>query len=513
MQRLVDEPDLEELDLEGQLLGKKGAQRLARGLLSHQSLRELNLARASIGDEGAAYIAGALQRNRSLESLNLRNNGIGDTGCEGLAEALNDVDGSLTELNLSHNSFGDVGLSALKVLAQSSLRELDLSGQKSVSSEAWSSFAGRLGQTRLRGLKLRQNPALADGFCEALPADLGSLQELDVSLCSVSVISVGRLFSLSHVQLLGNSLTDQVMEVLSDALANDSPLESLDFSRCGLTGACCGSLARALQRAADELSNLQTLHLDRNDLGFQGAIALAPGLQLGALRQLTLRECKLGDGGVGALAEALESNRTLKELDLAGNEVSDLGAESLALALEKGPRLMTLGLKTNLIGDAGAGALAKAFSKNSALEELDLGKNCITMPGISQLCAALEKNGSLRSLVLDGNEADQEVMDTVETLAADVMSRRERLPKPVPPAPPHSSDSEDGSSPSASSDEASKRKATREVRKEKVESGDKTMSMVDDFVQRFEEREKVAATRLCSGRRGADWGRRGEAEG
>ena len=41
-----------------------------------------------------------------------------------------------------------------------------------------------------------------------------------------------------------------------------------------------------------------------NDLGFQGAIALAPGLQLGALRQLTLRECKLGDGGVGALAEA-----------------------------------------------------------------------------------------------------------------------------------------------------------------------------------------------------------------
>ncbi|CAK9077548.1 unnamed protein product [Durusdinium trenchii] len=101
----------------GQDLGRKGAQRLARALLPHQSLRELNLACTKLTDAGIAYVAGALQRNVSLVSVNLRNNELGDVGTEALASALScawkeNESYQLVELNLSGNLFSDLGLQA-----------------------------------------------------------------------------------------------------------------------------------------------------------------------------------------------------------------------------------------------------------------------------------------------------------------------------------------------------------------------------------------------------------------
>jgi len=243
--------------------------------------------------------------------------------------------------------------------------------------------------------------------------------------------------------------------------------------------------------------SLKALHLDRNQLGFEGAVVFSKALQGRPapgcrLQVLTLRENRLGDGGVGAIAEALEHNMVLKELDLSSNEVGDLGAQSMGLLLKKEPRLAALSLKSNQIGDEGAEALAQGMEQNSWLEELDLSKNHIKMLGVSKLCAALEHNGYLNNLVLEGNEVKIDIIESVEQLAADVMLRRERQPPKIkalhveeiqsPRENASETEAESESSNSSASEEA--REEEPAVIKRDKQDND-TMSLVDDFVQRF----------------------------
>lgn len=500
------DPKLEALDLQNQELGKKGAQRLARALLDHQCLLELNLACANIGDAGCAFIAGALQRNSSLQSVNLRNNHIGEEGVESITEGLalswkeKGAGIQLKELNLGHNLFGDAGLHAIsKVVALGFLQLLDLSNLKMVTSDGWQTFCSTLVGCRLTTLNLRQNDQLPEAaalaLALALKTDVGALQELDLSLCSVSAKAAPQLLQLPlrQLQLLGSEQMD--VQELGSALAG-STLEMLDLCNCQLGPAAAAALADVLLPAAAGPRNpLTMLHLDRNLLGFDGAVALSRGLRGWPapgcrLQVLTLRENRLGDGGVGAIAEALEDNVALKELDLSSNEVGDLGGQSMGLLLQKDPRLASLSLKSNHISDAGAEALAQGLEKNSWLEELDLSENHIKMVGVGKLCAALEHNGTLETLVLEGNEVKSDILDSVEQLATDVMVRRERLERQPPkikavtieePESPVASDSEVESSRGSS--------ASEEAREEEPPVVDRvnhdTMTLVDNFVQRF----------------------------
>eukprot|EP00435_Cladocopium_sp_Y103_P056823 s935_g19.t1 len=499
------DPELEALDLQNQELGKKGAQRLARALLDHQCLLELNLACANIGDAGCAFIAGALQRNSSLRSVNLRNNHIGEEGVESITEGLamswkeKGAGIQLKELNLGHNLFGDAGLHAIsKVVALGFLQLLDLSNLKMVTSDGWQRFCSTLLGCRLTTLNLRQNDQLLEAaalaLALALKTDVGALEELDLSLCSVSAKAAPQLLQLPlrQLQLLGSQQMD--VEELGSALAGSS-LEMLDLCNCQLGPAAAAALADVLLPASGPRRALMMLHLDRNLLGFDGAVALSKGLRGWPapgcrLQVLTLRENRLGDGGVGAIAEALEDNVALKELDLSSNEVGDLGGQSMGLLLQKDPRLASLSLKSNHIGDAGAEALAQGLEKNSWLEELDLSENQIKMVGVSKLCAALEHNGTLDTLELGGNEVKSDILESVEDLATDVMLRRERLERQPPkikavtieePESPIASDSEVESSRGSS--------ASEEAREEEPPVVDRvnhdTTTLVDNFVQRF----------------------------
>ncbi|CAL1129913.1 unnamed protein product [Cladocopium goreaui] len=498
------DPELEALDLQNQELGKKGAQRRSGHLPEFPDLHfeeplEMGVemtavdlrfvvwfnevevvqwfkyvcmmfakACANIGDAGCAFIAGALQRNSSLQSVNLRNNHIGEEGVESITEGLalswkeTGAGIQLKELNLGHNLFGDAGLHAIsKVVALGFLQLLDLSNLKMVTSDGWQTFCSTLVGCRLTTLNLRQNDQLPEAaalaLALALKTDVGALQELDLSLCSVSAKAAPQLLQLPlrQLQLLGSEQMD--VQELGSALAG-STLEMLDLCNCQLGPAAAATLADVLLPAAAGPRNpLTMLHLDRNLLGFDGAVALSRGLRGWPapgcrLQVLTLRENRLGDGGVGAIAEALEDNVALKELDLSSNEVGDLGGQSMGLLLQKDPRLASLSLKSNHISDAGAEALAQGLEKNSWLEELDLSENHIKMAGVGKLCAALEHNGTLETLVLEGNEVKSDILDSVEQLATDVMVRRERLERQPPkiavtieePESPVASDSEAG---------------------------------------------------------------------
>eukprot|EP00913_Durusdinium_trenchii_P002432 g2247.t1 len=304
---LVLAEEQETLDLQGQDLGRKGAQRLARALLPHQSLRELNLACTKLTDAGIAYVAGALQRNVSLVSVNLRNNELGDVGTEALASALScawkeNESYQLVELNLSGNLFSDLGLQAFGEVLGSGcpLKLLELSHLKMVTVEGWELFVGYLGESRLETLKLRQNGA----------------------------------FGATAAQRLATALAQE----------GRMALDSLDLCRCGLSSSAGACLAAALQAAPE----LTVLHLDRNAFGFQGAIDLAKALRVPQCRLQAGADAPGGPAG----RWRRRSPRRGRGAPFPSAQVGDLGATSLGLMLKKAVRcrLQLLGLNTNLIG-------------------------------------------------------------------------------------------------------------------------------------------------------------------
>ncbi|CAK9019968.1 LRR and PYD domains-containing protein 14 (Nucleotide-binding oligomerization domain protein 5) [Durusdinium trenchii] len=450
---LVLAEEQETLDLQGQDLGRKGAQRLARALLPHQSLRELNLACTKLTDAGIAYVAGALQRNVSLVSVNLRNNELGDVGTEALASALScawkeNESYQLVELNLSGNLFSDLGLQAFGEVLGSGcpLKLLELSHLKMVTVEGWELFVGYLGESRLETLKLRQNGAFgataAQRLATALAQEGSHLAELDLSLCSVGLAAPVLLRAsgqgaLRQLQLLGNVGMD--VEELGSALAS-SALDSLDLCRCGLSSSAGACLAAALQAAPE----LTVLHLDRalvdvlwegNAFGFQGAIDLAKALRV--------PQCRLQAGADAPGGPAGRWRRRSPRRGLGGEHGLEgvgpgrqrgrrSGCHQFGFDAQEGRAVSTAaaGFEHQPHRSLGAEALAQGLEQNDTLRELDLSRNRLKMPGVSKLCAALEHNGSLSSLLLEGNEeVKSELLESVQQLAADVSLRRERQPK------------------------------------------------------------------------------------
>ncbi|CAK0835981.1 unnamed protein product [Prorocentrum cordatum] len=176
--------------------------------------------------------------------------------------------------------------------------------------------------------------------------------------------------------------------------------------------------------ASVALPRLQSLDLSGNNVGDEGAAALAAALRapgaLPSLQKLDLRSNNVGDEGAAALAAALRAPGALprlQELDLSHNRVGDEGAAALAAALRAPgalPRLQVLDLRSNRVGDEGAAALAaglRALGALPSLQELHLGGNSVGAEGAAALAAALRAPGalpSLQELHLGGNSVGAE---------------------------------------------------------------------------------------------------------
>lgn len=124
------------------------------------------------------------------------------------------------------------------------------------------------------------------------------------------------------------------------------------------------------------------------------------------LRELHLRQQRLGDAGARLVAESLSSGKCplLLELDLSSNAISAVGGAALARPLGRGavPRLRALDLGHNPLECAGARALAGGLRALAALESLRVPRAYLYE--IDALVRA--SPAPLRVLVLDGNGFD-----------------------------------------------------------------------------------------------------------
>ncbi|XP_052133307.1 NLR family CARD domain-containing protein 3-like isoform X1 [Frankliniella occidentalis] len=134
---------------------------------------------------------------------------------------------------------------------------------------------------------------------------------------------------------------------------------------------------RAIAQALMYNPSVHTLDLSGNWLSDEAAYYLAELLlrENVALRRLAMRGCKLSARAAAMLAEGVELNHSLQELDLADNELGDDGVKAMQEALAQNDELRELDLSNNNLGPAAAAALGKALRENQTIESLGLSRN------------------------------------------------------------------------------------------------------------------------------------------
>ena len=143
-----------------------------------------------------------------------------------------------------------------------------------------------------------------------------------------------------------------------------------------------------------------------NEIGKKGVRAAIEILRKNdpKITQFTLEFSQIGTAGARALAEVLKENQTLQQLHLQSNQIGDEGILAIARAIEYNPHipLHQLNLKNNQITIAGAMGIAHLLKNNHSLQQLNLSSNQIDDNGALALIHAIEKNPQLplRWLVL-----------------------------------------------------------------------------------------------------------------
>ena len=148
------------------------------------------------------------------------------------------------------------------------------------------------------------------------------------------------------------------------------------------------------QRHANGNANAE-LDVSGRGLGDPGAIVVARGFRLGtvllkALTALNLEDNDIGVEGAEAIAASLKHSLRLTSLNMTANRIADGGATALANAvLREDLPLRTLSLHGNIIGEVGAIAIFERLELSLVLETLDMGSNLLRTNGAEAVVDAL----------------------------------------------------------------------------------------------------------------------------
>ncbi|KAF2072046.1 hypothetical protein CYY_006636 [Polysphondylium violaceum] len=173
------------------------------------------------------------------------------------------------------------------------------------------------------------------------------------------VLSNGKSHPL--IKLESKDLGDEGLIPISMAFKQDAAVTSLDLSSNKITHAGVTELCKSLE------SNqfLLYLKLDNNDFGDQGVVPICQLLKSKkcVLRSLYLSDCGITSKGVALLADAISSNHSLETLHLNSNRIGNDGAIVLSKLVVPTTKFKNLSLFCCSIGDPGANAFLSILEK------------------------------------------------------------------------------------------------------------------------------------------------------
>eukprot|EP00929_Paragymnodinium_shiwhaense_P109933 TRINITY_DN76554_c0_g1_i1.p1 TRINITY_DN76554_c0_g1~~TRINITY_DN76554_c0_g1_i1.p1 ORF type:complete len:619 (-),score=171.57 TRINITY_DN76554_c0_g1_i1:47-1903(-) len=386
---LVGNESLHTLGLRGNKIRDRGTTALCNAMNKSRALTSVDMSSNQILDPGALAFSKALKENRLLRSLKLVSNGINEMGAEGIARVL--MEGgcpSLKVLDLSCNWCGEQAGLMLAKLVENEKEDADPE-PRTPDNSPFAKKRKEINRCTLSELCLRDThlgPKACGALAKAIRSLNCKLEHLDVSFLE-----------------MGPRVGAKVLE----AIAENDTLTSLDI--VGNNIGERGAIALAAVLAASEI-RLEALNCASNAMGSTGAQAIAEGIEVNeTMLELDISDNQIGDIGMQAFAQSIVNGELLlTKLDLSMNNISKEGAVEFARCLSKSrerqaPELQKVLFRDNHCGDEGAKAFASALKRNDNLEYLDLKNNDISAEGAIWLAEAIEKNDSLEFLGLKCN--------------------------------------------------------------------------------------------------------------
>ena len=206
----------------------------------------------------------------------------------------------------------------------------------------------------LKKLNLSDNPNIGQGgtvpLITSLTAhnslevlDLGGMigTRLDVEGCRALSELLSSSRSLNELNIGGNNLPPEAVELIISGLHHNTTLEKLDMLHSHFS----------LQNTISLASVLRTNH---------------------TLVDLSLAECDIDSDGTCQLARALCTNDTLQKLLMGGNSIGVTGATAFSEMLPKNKSLKELNLKDDSIGEEDTQKLIDSLTHNTTVEQLVL---------------------------------------------------------------------------------------------------------------------------------------------
>ena len=381
---------LTELDLTGKGVGVEGGMVVAGLIPVSGGLTSINLSgnklcgvytyfgelRSTYTSVGIAAIAEALRINGGLTALDLSNNYfinyLKDEDVSAICEAIqSNKETKLASLNFEGNRISPVGANAVAAMVAftGSLAVTNLLGNKLDSKSALMlAEVGKQKGISLCGMQRDQttadlhykhlmppdaillasdlSQAVVTGELTALDLSSNDLKDEDVSAICEAIRS-NKETKLASLNFKCNGIGPVGAIAVAAMVAVTSSLTSLNLSEnalCGKTYVGGTYTAEGITAIADALrgnGGLTSIDLSRNQLcgisddwtcqqgtyTTEGITAIADALRVnGVLTKLSLAWNKLEEQGTKAICEALEQNRTLRELDLSGR--NNIGGEA-----------------------------------------------------------------------------------------------------------------------------------------------------------------------------------------
>ena len=352
--------------------------------------------------EGITAIADALRVNSGLTSIDLSRNQLGDEGWGAIFAAIcGNKDSKIMSMDASSE---DIGPAGVKLIAEA-LR---------------TSVTGALTVTNLLGNKL-------DAESAKMLAEVA--KQKGISLCGIQRDQTTADFSRISLSFICCNLTTADFRSRQGLNPPDAILLASDLSQAGVTG-----VLRSLNLSSNNFCSVNERgYMEVSDVQGKGGsvayafrqqgtytaefiTAIADALRVhGGLTSVNLSNNNLGEEGTKAICEALEQNKTLKELNLSGSDNNGraAGAKHVAKMLGVNVGLTSLSLAKNELDDDGAEAISIGLKENKSLTNLDLsgkgyGDGLIGPRGAAALASAIAVNGAWTFVELRGNKLGDE---------------------------------------------------------------------------------------------------------
>lgn len=218
-----------------------------------------------------------------------------------------------------------------------------------------------------------------------------------------AMVRVIRIPGNTRLDLAGNQLGSDLMDVLASELGKNPQLTYLNVVRCRSDSVDKDvniSSWRRFGAALARNTNLKRLSITENGhLRGEATGLLMAGLKENkTLKILCLDGSPIGPTGAAAIAGVLSGGSLLDDLSICGTGIGDVGAKHIAAGLKTNTALKRLNMNSNEIGEAGAMAVAEVILVNAVLNYLSMMDNPIGREAVRAMVRAAAANRVLKTL-------------------------------------------------------------------------------------------------------------------